>query len=511
MSASLGNLLSTASAPPLIYLHHPHHTTTSLPAPPPNCLVARLDAIEHHTPRLLLSGILNKLTGGEGKGEVNSWDGLSLGLKEWWSEKQAKGKGARRKANGHQAGGDECVVVWINHAERLKAVLGNGWSAVTRLPGLTGVPCTVVLASTAPWDHVRPHRADVPEPVHVYLPSPSRQEILSTLLPASPHPLWPRFIDFLLATILPLVTPPVAEIHYLSLSLWPLYTSSLPPHAEMTLLSLPYPDPSTPPPPLEITVKLLTELKHALNLPLAAAIENLVTRQTGQYEFTQAMTPAPGKARTLPKLPGLEVPLAARFLLVAAYCASYNPASTDVRLFGRGTGPDGKRLRGGGMRRAGYGKARVGKVPQRLLGPKPFALDRLLAMFASLYAEHAPRPADLLPTIGGDSSSEDESDVEMERTWPPTVAQQAAKMDRRQKKDREREERWDEEVERLMMSVRFWGMIPELEAQGLMKRVSPVDRLDNVMLRCEVDYETAKSLAKELRVTIDEYLYEATM
>jgi origin recognition complex subunit 5 len=41
--------------------------------------------------------------------------------------------------------------------------------------------------------------------------------------------------------------------------------------------------------------------------------------------------------------------------------------------------------------------------------------------------------------------------------------------------------------------------------------MSPVDRLDNIMLRCEVEYEEVKSLAKELKITLDEYLYEATL
>jgi hypothetical protein len=30
------------------------------------------------------------------------------------------------------------------------------------------------------------------------------------------------------------------------------------------------------------------------------------------------------------------------------------------------------------------------------------------------------------------------------------------------------------------------------------------------MLRCEIDYEMAKSLATDLSITLDEYLYEAT-
>ena len=49
-----------------------------------------------------------------------------------------------------------------------------------------------------------------------------------------------------------------------------------------------------------------------------------------------------------------------------------------------------------------------------------------------------------------------------------------------------------------------------METQGLLRRLSPPDRLDNIMLRCEVDYETAKTTAKDLSISLDEYLYEAT-
>lgn len=64
-----------------------------------------------------------------------------------------------------------------------------------------------------------------------------------------------------------------------------------------------------------------------------------------------------------------------------------------------------------------------------------------------------------------------------------------------------------------MGSTKFWGMLPELESQGLLKRVSPPDRLDNIMLRCEIDYEMAKNLAKDSKLgfTLDDYLYEAIM
>lgn len=182
------------------------------------------------------------------------------------------------------------------------------------------------------------------------------------LLPASSHPLYPRFLDLLLSTILPLVTPPIEELHYLSQSLWPLYTSALHPHHEMTHLGLPYPDPVKPPPKLVIDVKLFTTLQHHIALPLASAVESLLPRQIGHLEFKSALRPHPGKERALPRLPERPLPLAARILLIAAYCASYNPSKTDSRLFGRANLAGGKRKKGGGTRRAGYGKVRMGKV-----------------------------------------------------------------------------------------------------------------------------------------------------
>lgn len=92
-------------------------------------------------------------------------------------------------------------------------------------------------------------------------------------------------------------------------------------------------------------------------------------------------------------------------------------------------------------------------MAQRLLGPKPFPLDRLLAIFASLYAEHAERPDDLAPTLDDSEDSGDEYS---------TVAQRLARVEKRRRKDAEREERWDDEVDHLTMSVRLWALVSGL-------------------------------------------------
>jgi origin recognition complex subunit 5 len=125
-------------------------------------------------------------------------------------------------------------------------------------------------------------------------------------------------------------------------------------------------------------------------------------------------------------------------------------------------------------------------------------------MFSSLYAEHAARPEDLLASL--DDSDDEDGSREIDAWRNPAAA--AARAQRKRERERARDEAWEDEVDHLTFSTKLWALIPELEAQGLLRRASPVDRLDNVMFRCEADYETVKTLAKQLRVTLDEYLYE---
>lgn len=208
----------------------------------------------------------------------------------------------------------------------------------------------------------------------------SRSETITQLIPGCSHPLYPRFLDLVYTTVQPLIPPSPLDLEYLSQLLFPIYTQTLPPHSEQILLNRPYADPANPPPSLSITVKLLTELKHQSSLAFTSAIETVLPRLTGRYEFSKAFTRdlslengfANGNGsgivnglngKGVGTLTGSEIllPLCARFLLIAAYCASYNPPKSDMRLFGRGVG-DGKRRRGGGARRAGYGRTRIGKV-----------------------------------------------------------------------------------------------------------------------------------------------------
>lgn len=196
MSEELVTLLSHTHAPPFIYLHHPHHPSSSaIPIIPDRCTLLLLDAIEHFNSRVLYTSALKQLDETY-EGDITSWDGFARALSEIWasrsgsskslvngssSAKKGKGKAKATSRDGAlpngrtENTGDGQIVLLILHAERLRNVLGSNWSVITRLAELAPVPISVVLLSSIPWDEVRPPRGDAPEPIHLYLAAPTRE------------------------------------------------------------------------------------------------------------------------------------------------------------------------------------------------------------------------------------------------------------------------------------------------------------------------------------------------
>ena len=85
------------------------------------------------------------------------------------------------------------------------------------------------------------------------------------------------------------------------------------------------------------------------------------------------------------------LPRMAKFVLVAAFLASTNPARSDLRMFGRGLDERAKRRRRkvGTPRKPKPGTTGTAvKIPQRLLGPTAFPLDRLIAILGVLLEEN---------------------------------------------------------------------------------------------------------------------------
>ncbi|BFZ62286.1 hypothetical protein YB2330_003375 [Saitoella coloradoensis] len=80
-----------------------------------------------------------------------------------------------------------------------------------------------------------------------------------------------------------------------------------------------------------------------------------------------------------------DLPYTAKMLLIAAFLASYNPARLDTRYFSKGGGAPTRRRKGGAV--AKEIRKQDAKISQRLLGPRPFPLERMLAIFHSLLDE----------------------------------------------------------------------------------------------------------------------------
>ncbi|XP_053618529.1 origin recognition complex subunit 5 [Plodia interpunctella] len=88
-----------------------------------------------------------------------------------------------------------------------------------------------------------------------------------------------------------------------------------------------------------------------------------------------------------------ELPYYAKFLLIAAYLASYNPPKEDKRLFMKNHGKQRKR------QQQVKAKAKISEKLNTQLGPKVFTLDRLLAIFYAILEEKLGLTSNLLAQI----------------------------------------------------------------------------------------------------------------
>lgn len=89
----------------------------------------------------------------------------------------------------------------------------------------------------------------------------------------------------------------------------------------------------------------------------------------------------------------IELPFYAKYLLIAAYLASYNPAKEDKRLFMKF---HGKKRKTKAIMNA---KNKVTELLNTQLGPKPFAFDRLLAIFYAILDEKVGLNSNLLVQV----------------------------------------------------------------------------------------------------------------
>ena len=87
----------------------------------------------------------------------------------------------------------------------------------------------------------------------------------------------------------------------------------------------------------------------------------------------------------------VELPFYSKFLLISAYLASYNPAKSDKRFFVQNCG----RIK----KRKNISAVSSHKRSSQLLGPKPFPLDRMLAIFYVVVDHKVPPRSKILNQV----------------------------------------------------------------------------------------------------------------
>ncbi|CAO3573640.1 unnamed protein product [Mortierella alpina] len=145
-----------------------------------------------------------------------------------------------------------------------------------------------------------------------------------------------------------------------------------------------------------------------------------------------------------------DLPYYTKFILIASFLASYNPPRLDMRYFAKVSNQGGKMTKRAKQSAAKkHGHDQLGsKLRQQLLGPKTFPIERMLAIFYSIL---------------------------------------------------------DEDVEE---NINVHTQIASLVSLRLLQRVTPMDKLDSIKCKCNVSYDTIKTLAKSTKFEIDKYLYD---
>jgi hypothetical protein len=184
-----------------------------------------------------------------------------------------------------------------------------------------------------------------------------------------------------------------------------------------------------------------------------------------------------------------ELPLLAKFVLMAAYACSYNPAEMDRDYFTPGERGEKRRKRrvvrdhgasGNQKRGSRRSDGTIRAVPHRLFGPSNFDLERLLAVLNCLVMTHAER--------GGRRDG---------RGGNNQPAGRAAK-------------RSGGVRDRYYQTQAPLAHVSSLVELRLLKRVSAADDWARPRFKCTVVFDEVKRIAESVNFNLQAFLYDET-
>ncbi|XP_077565286.1 origin recognition complex subunit 5 [Stigmatopora nigra] len=261
----------------------------------------------------------------------------------------------------------------LEKAELLREMDANLISVLVRLQELVEDNVSVFFLSDIPWDTFRPNMGCM-EPLLLHFPDYTRAE-LQQILSRDCHPsysaeFYASYIHILLGVFY-VVCRDLRELRHLA-----------------ALNFSRFCEPVTEG---KATESDTHKLWRNIEPHLKKAMQTVYLREVSslEWENSQQLETQTGPLRGLSAHTHVELPFYSKFLLIAAYLASYNPARTDKRFFVKHHGK---------IKKPKFLKKNE-KTSNHLLGPKPFQLDRLLAIFYSVVESRVAPTASIFSQI----------------------------------------------------------------------------------------------------------------
>ncbi|VDI46906.1 origin recognition complex subunit 5 [Mytilus galloprovincialis] len=252
----------------------------------------------------------------------------------------------------------ETIYIVLDKAERLREMEMNILPAFLRLQELTQQNVCVILLSEIVWEKFRTGSGYC-EPFVLHFSDYTNDQLIEIMMLDHPTEYDENFYRMylnLVLSVFQMVCRNLKELHHLAKLNFQRY-------AEPVKTG-------------EATAEDTRKLWKNIEPHLKKALQTVYLREvsSSQWEKMQQSIEAgqPPALQGLSSRSHVELPYYSKFLLIAAYLASYNPAKTDKRFFAK---------HGGKTSRQSKLLKKHERASNHMLGPKPFALDRMMAIF----------------------------------------------------------------------------------------------------------------------------------
>ncbi|KAH9493211.1 Origin recognition complex subunit 5 [Bulinus truncatus] len=318
-----------------------------------------MNCVECSSPRFLFEHVLNNLPKSfvEIEKKVSSQDENQIDCDDMSSFIRQLSKGVTN--NGLR---NETLYLVFDKAERLRDANVNLLPALLRLQELSELNVCSILISEIVWDKFRAGTG-LYEPYCLHFPDYNRQELMDIMCIDTPvtcdKDVYALYVNIVLS-VFHLVCRDLRELRHIACLNYPYFIEPIQ-KGEADASNT-----------RKLWRNIEPHLKKALNSVYLREVSSLqweIMQQAELEELDSAVSKnISGRAH-------VELPYYSKFLLIAAYLASYNPMKYDRRFFAKNSGKVSKR-------------SKLVKKNERtsshLLGPKLFPVERLMAIFYSI-------------------------------------------------------------------------------------------------------------------------------